>query len=191
MNDEEVSQLTAQSTGLAGRYAAAIFELADADKALDAVADDLSVLGRMIASSDDLQRLVRSPVISRDEQEKAMLAIAEKASMNSLTRNFLGVIAQNRRLFVLSDIIGAYHAILASHRGEATAEVVSAKELTDGQMTALSDALKQAIGTKVTVDAKVDPGLLGGLIVKVGSRMVDSSIRTKLQQLHLAMKGVG
>jgi len=183
--------LTVQSTGLSGRYAAAIFELADAGKALDAVADDLAVFGRMIASSDDLRRLVRSPVVSRDEQEKAVLAIADKANMNKLTQNFLGVIAQNRRLFALPDIIGAYHAILAAHRGEATVEVVSAKELSEAQAAALNDALKQAVGSKVTVDAKVDPGLLGGLIVKVGSRMVDSSLRTKLQQLHLAMKGVG
>ncbi len=183
--------MTVQSTGLAGRYAAALFELADADKALDAVADDLAVFGRMVETSDDLRRLVRSPVISRAEQEKAVLAIAEKAGMNKLTQNFVGVIAQNRRLFALPNIIGAYHAILASRRGETTAEVVSAKELSDAQMGALSDALKQAVGNKVTVDAKVDPGLLGGLIVKVGSRMVDSSLRTKLQQLHLAMKGVG
>ena len=183
--------MTVQSTGLSGRYAAAIFELAEADKALDAVADDLAVFGRMIATSEDLRRLVRSPVISRDEQEAAVLAIADKAGMKKLTRNFLGVIAQNRRLFALPDMIGAYHAILASRRGETTAEVVSAKELSDAQMGALSDALKQAVGNKVSVDAKVDPGLLGGLIVKVGSRMVDSSLRTKLQQLHLAMKGVG
>lgn len=183
--------MTVQSTGLAGRYAAALFELADADKALDAVADDLAAFGRMIETSDDLRRLVCSPVISRDEQEKAVLAIAAKSGMNKLTQNFVGVIAQNRRLFAIPDMISAYQAILASHRGEATVEVVSAKELSDVQMKALNDALKQAVGTKVTVDAKVDPGLLGGLIVKVGSRMVDSSLSTKLQQLRLAMKGVG
>lgn len=183
--------MTAQSTGLAGRYAAALFDLADAEKALDAVAEDLAVFGRMIDASDDLQRLVRSPVISRDEQEKAVLAIADKAGMNKLTRNFVGVIAQNRRLFALTNMISAYQGILASRRGEATAEVVSAKQLSDAQMNALSDALKQAVGTKVSVDAKVDPGLLGGLIVKVGSRMVDSSLRTKLSQLRLAMKGIG
>lgn len=189
--NEEVSQLTAQSTGLAGRYAAALFDLADADKALDAIADDLAVFGKMIESSEDLRRLVRSPVISRDEQEKAVLAIADKAGMNKLTQNFVGVIAQNRRLFALPDMISAYQGILASRRGEATAEVVSAKELSDAQMSALSDALKQAVGTKVAVDAKVDSDLLGGLIVKVGSRMVDSSLRTKLSQLRLAMKGIG
>jgi len=183
--------LTAQSTGLAGRYAAALFDLAEAEKSLDAIAEDLAVFGRMIESSDDLRRLVRSPVISRGEQEKAVLAIAEKAGMNKLTQNFVGVIAQNRRLFALPNMISAYQGILASRRGEATAEVVSAKELSDAQMSALSDALKQAVGTKVTVDAQVDPGLLGGLIVKVGSRMVDSSLRTKLSQLRLAMKGIG
>jgi F-type H+-transporting ATPase subunit delta len=183
--------LTAQSTGLAGRYASALFDLAHAEKALDAVAEDLSVLGAMIDESDDLNRLLRSPVISREEQANALLAIIDKAGMNTLTRNFAGVIAQNRRLFTLKNMIGAYQAILASHRGETTAEVVSAKALTDAQMTALNDALKKAVGTKVSVDAKVDPGLLGGLIVKVGSQMVDSSLNTKLQQLRLSMKGVG
>ena len=183
--------MTAQSTGLAGRYASALFDLADAEKALDAVADDLAVLGTMIDESDDLRRLLRSPVISRGEQENAMLAITDKAGMNKLTRNFTGVLAQNRRLFALPDMIGAYQAILAAHRGETTAEVVSAKTLTDAQMSALTDALKKAVGTKVSVDAKVDPGLLGGLIVKVGSQMVDSSLNTKLQQLRLSMKGIG
>ncbi len=183
--------MTAQSTGLAGRYASALFDLADAEKALDAVAEDLSVLGLMIDESDDLRRLLRSPVISRQEQGNALLAVMEKAGMNQLTQNFTGVIAQNRRLFALQDMIGAYQAILAAYRGETTAEVVSAKELTDAQKTALSDALKKAVGTNVSVDAKVDPGLLGGLIVKVGSQMVDSSLNTKLQQLRLAMKGVG
>ena len=183
--------MTAQSTGLAGRYASALFDLADAEKALDAVAEDLSVLGQMIDESEDLQRLLRSPVISRDDQKKAMLAVIDKAGMNNLTRNFTGVIADNRRLFALQDMIGAYQAILAARRGETTAEVVSAKPLTDAQMSALTDTLKNAVGSKVSVEAKVDPGLLGGLIVKVGSRMVDSSLNTKLQQLRLAMKGVG
>ena len=183
--------MTAQSTGLAGRYASALFDLADAEKALDAVAEDLSVLGQMIDESEDLQRLLRSPVISRDDQKKAMLAVIDKAGMNKLTRNFTGVIADNRRLFALQDMIGAYQAILAARRGETTAEVVSAKPLTDAQMSALTDTLKNAVGSKVSVEAKVDPGLLGGLIVKVGSRMVDSSLRTKLSQLRLAMKGVG
>jgi len=187
--------LTAQSTGLAGRYAVALFELANAEDknggTLDAVAGDLAALSAMIVESEDLRRLVASPVVSRKDQEKALLAIADKAGMNKLTHNFLGIIAQNRRISVLSDIIRAYQAILADHRGETTAEVVSATALTDTQMTALKDALKQAVGTDVAVDAKIDTGLLGGLIVKVGSQMVDSSLRTKLQRLRLAMKGIG
>lgn len=183
--------MTAQTTGLAGRYAVALFDLAHADKALDAVAEDLATLGSMISESEDLRRLVKSPVVTRAEQETALLAIAEKAGMNKLTQNFLGVIAQNRRISALVAIIRAYQAILADHRGETTAEVVSAKELSKTQMTALKNALKQAVGTDVAVDAKVDTGLLGGLIVKIGSQMVDSSLRTKLQQLRLAMKGIG
>jgi F-type H+-transporting ATPase subunit delta len=183
--------LTAQSTGLAGRYAVALFDLANADNALDGVADDLLTLSALLADSDDLRRLIKSPVVSRDEQERALIAIADKAGMNKLTRNFLGVIAQNRRMAALADVIRAYQGLLADHRGETTAEVISAKELTDTQMTALKDALKQAVGTDVAVDAKVDTDLLGGLIVKVGSQMVDSSLRTKLQQLRLAMKGIG
>lgn len=183
--------MTAKSTGLAGRYAAALFDLATAEKALDVVAEDLQTLGAMIAQSDDLRRLLRSPVISRKDQAKALLSLIDKAGMNKLTRNFAGVLAENRRLFAMTDMIAAYLALLASHRGETTAEVVSAKELTAAQLAALSDALKQAVGNNVTVDATVDPGLLGGLIVKIGSRMVDSSLRTKLQQLRLAMKGIG
>ncbi len=187
--------MSAHSTGLAGRYAVALFDLADKDAdngaTLDAVAIDLAALGSMISDSEDFRRLVSSPVISRGDQEKALLAIADKAGMHKLTQNFLGVIAKNRRISALADVIQAYQAILADHRGETTAEVVSATALTDTQMTALQNALKQAVGTDVAVDAKVDSDLLGGLIVKVGSLMVDSSLRTKLQQLRLAMKGIG
>ncbi len=183
--------MTAQTTGLTGRYAVALFDLAKTDKALDAVADDLASLHTMITQNDDLRRMVRSPVVSRSEQKNALLAIADKSGMHVLTQNFLGVVAEHRRIAVLSGIIRAYQAILADYRGETTAEVVSAKPLTEQQTAALQDALKKAVGTDVTVDAKVDSGLLGGLIVKVGSQMVDSSLRTKLQQLRLAMKGIG
>ena len=178
-----------ETTGLAGRYAAALFELAEADKKLDDVAGDLSTLGTMIDESEDLQRLVRSPVISRDAQEKAILAVLEKAGLNEITRNFVGVVAENRRLFALRDMIRAYHTVLAEHRGETTARVVSARELSDEQVNKLTDELRRAMGTKVSVETSVDPDLLGGLVVQVGSRMVDSSLRTKLQQLRLAMKG--
>jgi F-type H+-transporting ATPase subunit delta len=179
------------ASGLADRYAAALFDLADEAKNLDAVADDLNSLGAMIRNSKDLERLVRSPVIAREDQSRALAALMEKAGLGALTRKFVGLVARNRRLFVLPAMISAYRARLAARRGETTAEVVSARALSPHQVEALADSLKKALGTKVAVDTKVDPALLGGLVVKVGSRMVDSSLRTKLQQLRLAMKGVG
>jgi len=179
------------TSGLAGRYASALFDLAVADKQLDAVTGNLEQLSAMIGESEDLRRLLGSPVISRDDQSKAMSALAEKAAFDDLTRNFLAVVTGNRRLFVLPAIITAYREILSAHRGEATAEVVSATKLSDKQVKALGAQLKKAIGSKVTIDTSVDPELLGGLVVKVGSRMIDSSLRTKLQQMRLAMIGVG
>ncbi len=179
------------ATGLAGRYATALFELAEYDKQLDEVADDLQQLGAMIADSEDLSRLIRSPIISRDDQVKAMDAVSEAASFSTLTRNFVGVVAENRRLFALVGMIKAYQALLATSRGEVSAEVVSAKALSDKQLAAIEDALKQAIGSKVQVDQSVDETLLGGLVVRVGSRMIDNSLKTKLQKMRLAMKGIG
>lgn len=179
------------ATGLAGRYATALFELADDEKQLDAVAGDLASIGAMLDDSADMQRLIRSPVISRDDQLGAMEAILVAAEVSQLTRNFIGVVTRNRRLFSLPGMIKGYQALLADRRGEATAEVVTAKELTDAQMGAIENAIKQAMGTKVAIDATVDESLLGGLVVKVGSRMVDTSLKTKLSQLRLAMKGVG
>ena len=186
-----MSSETIGASGLAGRYARAIFELADADKLLDRVVEDLGRLDAMIRSSDDLTRLVRSPVISRADQTRAMTAIMEKAGMDGLTRRFVGMVARNRRLFALSDMIAAFLHLVAARRGEVTADVTSAIELTDGEHQSLGATLKKAIGAKVAVTAHVDPTLLGGLIVKVGSRMVDSSLGTKLQRLRLAMKGIG
>jgi len=168
-----------------------LFELAATEKSLDQVAGDLAALGQLVRGHDGFERLIRSPLYSRDEQGAALAAVLEKAGMCELTRNFIGVVAQNRRLFVLSDIIAAFQARLAAHRGETTAEVVSATDLTDKQLKALGASLKKAIGTDVAVSATVDPDILGGLVVKVGSRMVDSSLRTKLQRLRLAMIGVG
>ena len=179
------------ATGLAGRYATALFDLAESDKLLDKVAQDLRGLGKMIRGSDDLTRLIRSPVISREDQGRAIAAILQKAKMCELTCRFVGVVAGNRRLFTLPAMISAYQTLLASHRGEATAEVVSTKPLTKPQQDRIGRALKKAIGSDVAIDARVDEGLLGGLVVKVGSRMVDSSLRTKLQQLGFAMKGMG
>ena len=136
-------------------------------------------------------RLVRSPVISRDAQGKAMATIVEKAGLSDLTRKFVGLVARNRRLFALEAMIDGYLSELARRRGEITAQVTSATELSETQLQSVTDAIKQAVGGKVAVEQSVDPSLLGGLVVRVGSRMVDSSLRTKLRKLELAMKGVG
>jgi F-type H+-transporting ATPase subunit delta len=176
-------------SGLADRYAAALFDLADDRKALDQVADDLRQLRALLVESDDLRRLVRSPILSRSEQAKAIAAVAQRAGLSPLTCSFLGLVAQNRRLFAVPGMITAFLARLASRRGEITAEVVSAQELTPAQLGAVSDQLKKAMGSKVAVEVRVDPSLLGGLVVKIGSRMVDASLRSKLHRLQLAMKG--
>ena len=177
--------------GLAERYAAALFELADERKALDAVASDLAGLRHMIDESADLRRMIRSPVLQRDEQARAISAIAERAGLNPLTRNLLGLLARNRRLFALSEMIQAFLQILAERRGEVTAQVIAAQELSEAQRRAVDDRLRNAVGRKVAVDFRVDASLLGGLVVKVGSRMVDASLKSKLARLALAMKGAG
>jgi F-type H+-transporting ATPase subunit delta len=191
MRGIKVATSTQNATGLAGRYATALFDLADSDDALDQVADDLVNLDRMIDGSDDLQRLISSPVIARDDQSRGIIAVMETAEMSSLAQRFVGLVARNRRLFALPNMIEAYRSLLAAHRGEATAEVVSAQELTDQQLDAVGDVLRRAVGTPVSIDARVDPSLLGGLVVRLGSQMVDSSLSTKLQRLKLAMIGVG
>lgn len=180
---------TAGVTGLAERYAAALFDLADERKALDAVAYDLTQLRHMIDDSSDLRRMIRSPVLQRDEQAKAIGAVAERAGLKDLTRNFLGLLARNRRLFALPEMIRGFLAILAARRGEVTAEVISAQELSPAQRKAVDERLRKAVGGKVAVDLRVDPSLLGGLVIKVGSRMVDASLKNKLARLALAMKG--
>lgn len=180
------------STGsLAGRYARALFELADEGKALDRVAEDLKGLDALLTESEDLQRLVRSPLYGRDQQAKAMEAILERAGVSDLTRRFVLVVANNRRLFALPKMIRAFLAELARRRGEVRAEVTAAAPLNEAQEKALLETLSKAVGGKVQLDLKTDPSLLGGLVVKVGSRMIDTSLKTKLQRLQFAMKGVG
>ena len=181
---------TSGASGLSGRYASALFDLADEAKALDQVSGDLTDLGSMIADSADLAHLLSSPVISRDDQAASLVEIAKKAEFAELTQNFIGVVVANGRAFALPDIVKAFQAILAARRGEVTAEVVSAKALSDAQTSEIADQLKQAVGSPVALEAKVDPSLLGGLVVKLGSRMIDTSLKSKLQQLRLAMKGV-
>ncbi len=178
-------------SGLAGRYAVALLDLADDKKELDSVAEDLRGLLQVIEESDDLRRLIRSPLFSREQQARAMGSVLERAGVKDLTRRFVLVVADNRRLFVLPQMMRVYLAELARRRGEVTAEVTSAGELTEPQSRALTDALRKAVGAKVQMDLKIDPSIIGGLIVKVGSRLVDSSLSTKLRKLQYAMKGVG
>ena len=177
--------------GLATRYANALFELARDAGALDKVAADLDFLKTMIESSADLRRMVRSPVIRRAEQGKAIDVVLERAQVQELTRRFVGVVAANRRLFSLEAIIFAFKQQLAKSRGELTAVVSTAQPLSDAQKAALDASLRRAVGVKVAVETKVEPGLLGGMVVRIGSRMFDSSLRSKLQRLQLAMKGTG
>jgi len=178
-------------SGLAGRYAAALLELAEDKKQLDEIATELGELKQLVAGSEDLMRLIQSPIYSRSDQTQAMAAILDKAGAGDLTRRFVLTVAQNRRLFALTQIIDGYLAELARRRGEVTAEVTAARALTPDQREALDKTLRSQVGAKVKVDLKVDPTLLGGLIVKVGSRMIDSSLRSKLEKLQFAMKGVG
>lgn len=183
--------MASQTKGLAARYALALYELADDQKVLDDVAGDLSALRQLIAESDEFVRLIRSPVLSRADQTKGVAAIANKFGAHALTAKFLGVLAANRRLFALPDVITAYLEELARRRGEVAADVTSAVALSDDEVQGVTDALRKVVGQKVTVNLTVDPTLIGGLIVRVGSRMIDSSLRTKLQRLQFAMKGVG
>jgi F-type H+-transporting ATPase subunit delta len=186
--------LAAESTGVSGlaeRYAAALFELADERHALDEVAANLRELRAMLAESGDLMRLVRSPVLSRAEQGKAIEALAVRASLSKLTCDFLAIVARNRRLFAVPAMIEAYLAKLAERRGEVTAEVTAAQALSEAQQNSLIDQLRRVVGSRVAIDVKVDPSLLGGMIVKIGSRMVDGSLKGQLQRLQLSMKGIG
>ncbi len=177
------------TSGFAGRYAAALFDLAEEQGAIDTVAADLATLQETIEAVDELAWLIRSPLISREDQGRAMDAVLDAVGISDLTRRFIGVVAANRRLFALPEMIRAYSALLARHRGEVTAEVTSAVALSDAQLAAVAGALKQVTGVNVTLTARVDPGIVGGMVVQIGSRMLDSSLRTKLDKLELAMRG--
>lgn len=174
--------------GMAGRYATALFELADEAAALDAVAADLDQLARLVRGNADLLRVVKSPLFSREEQGRALLAILERLGAAPLTIRFVGLVAAKRRLFALLDMIAAYKSLIAKKRGEITARVTSAQPLNDVQRQALGDLLRMTYKRDVKLEAAVDEALLGGLIIKVGSRMIDSSLSTKLDRLKFAMK---
>lgn len=179
------------SSDVAGRYATALFELALEANALDQVVADLNRFAEALDAVEDMQRLVRNPVFSAEEQGRALAAVLEELKIEGLTRNFLLLVAKNRRLFATPDMIRAFRALVARHRGEIGATVTAASKLTESQITALRQALKAALGNDVLLEERVDPSLLGGLVVKVGSRMVDTSLRTKLNSLKVAMKEVG
>jgi F-type H+-transporting ATPase subunit delta len=176
---------------MAGRYAAALFELAKEEKQLPRIESDLKSFQAMLDGSEDLRRLVRSPVISSDDQAKALLAVLSKAGISGLTANFFSLISRNRRLFAAADMLKGFRALLARERGEVTADVASAHPLTSDQMNQLKDTLRISVGKEVLINTRVDPNLLGGLVVKIGSKMIDSSLRTKLDNLKVAMKGIG
>lgn len=186
-----VADTSQRISGVAERYASSLFELAVETNAIEQIAGDLDRFQVMLDESEDLRRLVASPVFSSDEQSAAIAAIAEKAAFGPVVANFLKVVAGNRRLFALPGMIRAFKDIAAAHRGEVVAEVTSAHALTVAQDKELKTALKGVTGKDVTINVTVDPSLLGGLIVKVGSRQIDTSLRTKLSTLKLALKEVG
>ena len=174
---------------LSGRYALALFELASEQKKLEAVGRDLAAVSQALAESDALKALTTSPLVGREEAVRAVAATAAAMKLDPITGNFLGVLARNRRLAQLPAIIRAFNILSARHRGEVTAEVTSAHSLDDDQVDALKQNLRTRMGRDITVDLNVDPAILGGLVVKIGSQMIDGSIRTKLNTLAQAMKG--
>jgi len=177
------------NSGLAGRYATAIFELAQEEKSVAALEKDFAGLKELIAENPDLARLVQAPVFSRDEQQKGMDAILRRMEASPLASRFVLLLASKRRLFALVDIIRAFEGLAAKQRGEVDAAVTSARALSDAEVSSLKAILKAKLGRDARLEAKVDPTLLGGLVVKVGSRMIDSSLRTKLNGLRAAMRG--
>jgi F-type H+-transporting ATPase subunit delta len=186
-----VSDTASTSSGVAARYATALFELAREAKELPVVENDLDALAEILNDSADFRDLISSPVYARDDQTAAVTAIAKAMELSQTVANTLGLMATKRRLFVLPQLIVAVKQMIAEEKGEVTAEVTAAKTLTKAQQDKLAKALKAAVGKDVKINLAVDASLIGGLIVKVGSKMIDSSIRNKLSNLQNAMKEVG
>ena len=186
-----MSEPASISAGIAARYATAIFEIALENKNLDGLEAGLNDLSAALAESADFRSLIHSPVVSRADQKAAITAIAEKMDLAPVFLQALGLMAQKRRLFVLPQLIKALRAMLADQRDEVTAEITSAKALTKAQSDKLASTLKTRFGKTVTINATVDESLIGGLVVKVGSKMIDTSIRSRLNSLQNAMKEVG
>ena len=177
-------------SGMAGRYATALLELARDERAIDGVKADLDLFEGLLAASPDLMRLVRSPVFSAEQQGKALAAVLARAGIGGLAANFLQVLAANRRLFAVDAVIRDFRALVARHKGEVVAAVTLAERPDERRLAAITDALRAVTGKDVQVDVKIEPSIIGGLIVKLGSRMVDSSLRTKLKSIKHAMKEV-
>lgn len=186
-----MAQSSSPISAVAQRYAHSLFELALESNSVAKVEGDLGRFEALLDGSEDLQRLIKSPVFASEDQERAIAAVADKAGITGLVGNFLRVAAANRRLFSVPGMIAAFRKIAAEHRGEASAEVASAHELTAAQINELKAALKGVAGKDVSVAVTVDPSLLGGLVVKMGSRQIDTSLKTKLNSLKLALKEVG
>ena len=187
----DVSEPASISTGIAARYATAVYELAKEGKDVKGLEADISVLATAMAESADFNALINSPVYSRADQAAAITAIAKKAGVSALMTNTLALMADKRRLFVLPQLVQTLREVIATDKGEVTADVTSAKALTKAQSDKLAKTLKARMGKDVTINASVDESLIGGLIVKVGSKMIDTSIRSKLSSLQNAMKEVG
>ena len=176
-------------SGMPGRYALALFELAQEAKKVGPVGKDLDLFANLVSKSEDLARLVESPVFSAEDQISAVQAILKQAKITGIAANFIQLAAENRRLFAILDMVKAYRALVSQSKGEITAEVTSAEKLSAAQVTKIKTSLKAAVGQDVKLETLIDSDILGGLIVKVGSRMVDNSLRTKLQSMKIAMKG--
>lgn len=187
----DVSEPASISTSIAARYATAIYEIAKEEKALAALEDDINTLQSALADSEDFRALIHSPIYTREQQATAISALAAKMGLSGTMANTLALMAQKRRLFVVPNLLATLRAVIAEDKGEVTADVVSAKALTKAQAATLAKTLKASTGKTVTLNATVDESLIGGLVVKVGSRMIDTSIRAKLNSLQNAMKEVG
>lgn len=186
-----MTEASTHASSAAGRYAAALFDLAEEAGVLERAERDMEALGEAIEASADLRRLIHSPLYNRDEQARAMAAVAEKMELSELVRNTVGLLARKRRLFMLDDVIVIFARLMAEHRGEVTADVTAARKMSDTQREALAKTLKEAIGREVRLKVTVDEGIIGGLVVRVGSKMIDTSIRSRLAALQNAMREVG
>lgn len=193
MSSEQVSQASENITiaGLAGRYAVALFDLAREANKIDDVAKDIASLKALLAESSELSDITNSPVLSRADQAKALSAVAGHAGLGDMVQNFIGVLANNRRLDQTNQIINEFDRLVAHHKGEIKASVTSAHALDNDQLDALKAKLKSMVGRDVNVETNVDASLLGGMVVNIGSQMIDSSLKTKLANLEESMKEVG